>query len=87
MNPADRIHPELHGLTGNRYYRAWQRKRRTENVAAGLTWDGRMRKRPIRFDLVGLSRSARKAITNRERAHRFIALGLTWTGRPRKRMA
>ena len=66
MNPRDRIHQELHGLTGNRYNRAWLRKRRVENIAAGLTWDGRPRKRAIRFDLAGLTRNQRHVITNRE---------------------
>ena len=66
MNPRDRIHPELHGLTGNRYSRNWLRKRRVENIAAGKTWDGRPRKREIRFDLVGLTRNERHVITNRE---------------------
>ena len=65
MNPRDRIHPELHGLTGNRYYRAYQLKRRVENIAAGLTWDGRERRRPIRHDLAGLPRNKRHVITNR----------------------
>jgi hypothetical protein len=65
MNPRDRIHQELHGLTGNRYYRAFQRLRRVENIAAGLTWDGRPRKRAIRFDLAHLSRTDRHVVTNR----------------------
>lgn len=66
MNPAHRIHHELHGLRGNRYFKAWLRKRRVENIAAGLTWDGKKRKRKIRFDLARLSRNARHVQTNRD---------------------
>jgi len=72
MNPAHREHPELHGLRGNSYARAWLRKRRVENIAAGRTWDGQERVRPFRMDLAGLSRNQRHGITNRERQQRII---------------
>jgi len=73
MNPAHREYPQLHGLRGNRYSRQWLRIRRAENIAAGLTWDGKKRKRPIRLDLIGLSRNARHVITNRDRRQRLAA--------------
>jgi hypothetical protein len=71
MNPADRIHPELHGFSGNEYYRRYQAKRRSENRRAGLTWDGKPRRRAIRFDLSQFRRNHRHAITNRERLQRL----------------
>ena len=71
MNPCDRIHPELHGLRGNRYSQRYLAKRRLENIAAGKTWNGKERQRPVRVDLIGLSRNDRKVITNRERRHRL----------------
>lgn len=81
-----RRHPDLHGLGDEAaYYRCWNQKRRRENIAAGLTWDGRTRVRPIRKDLAQLPRQERKVVTNRERARRFIAQGLTWSGGVRRR--
>ena len=76
MNPIHRKHPELHGLRGNEYFRSFKSQWRKNNIAAGLTWDGKRRVRPIRPsrpDLAGLTRNARKVITNRERRARLAA--------------
>jgi hypothetical protein len=55
MNPLHTQHPELHGFGDVRVYdRAYRQKRAKQNMAAGLTWRGKPRKRPLRPELDGL---------------------------------
>lgn len=48
--------PELRGLSGNLYHRAYQRIRSEENRADGLTARGQRRKNRYRPELKGLNR-------------------------------
>lgn len=78
-------HPELHGLGNTRLYdRAYRQKRGRENVAAGLTWRGNPRKRPLRPELDGLHGTPRHVRVNQLRAQAFMAQGLNWRGKTRK---
>jgi hypothetical protein len=87
MNPNHRQHPELHGFGDSKVYdRAYNQKRGKENMAAGKTWRGHQRKRPVRPELEGLHGNKRHAIVHQMRAEKFMAQGLNWRGQPRKRI-
>ncbi len=74
MNPLHTKRLHLRGLRGNEYYSLIQQDYAAENKAMGLTWNGRLRRRRIRFDLAQLKPQDRKIITNRERRQRLARL-------------